>query len=118
MLPVPRFKALEKSSESIGRQVQLPSVPNIFGIPTANRSPAPPGEVAANIGIAVSPDLRVGLHRHEPGEQQRGGRGSGTCPSLLAMAHVPLRNPIRADGRCLTRTGDLLLVRQALYQLS
>ena len=23
-----------------------------------------------------------------------------------------------ADGRCLARTGDLLLVRQALYQLS
>ena len=44
---------------------------------------------------------------------------------LLSLARneaEKLRSPVFTDqtahGRCLTRTGDLLLVRQALYQLS
>jgi hypothetical protein len=39
-------------------------------------------------------------------------------PSASAMAEIPLRKRTREDGRCPARTGDLLLVRQALYQLS
>jgi diguanylate cyclase (GGDEF)-like protein len=45
---------------------------------------------------------------------QRGDRGD----DVLAVLAVPLAMRTRRDGRCPARTGDLLLVRQALYQLS
>ena len=57
-------------------------------------------------------------------DQQRAQNFEGGCRlgSLAArVANANKNRPVCRDfvnGRCLTRTGDLLLVRQALYQLS
>jgi hypothetical protein len=45
--------------------------------------------------------------------------GLAAAPATAGPKEEPLRMQcISRDGRCLARTGDLLLVRQALYQLS